>query len=97
MEISFSILSPLISFPLIIIYHIFLYIEVIFSPYRTTIGTNYQERKFWAIKVLTKEGNEIMGVQSIRNSMYASTLLSSTSIAILFAILDTVLPLVFFF
>ena len=93
---SLELLAPIISFPLIGLYHILLYIEVLISPYRTTFGTNYHERRFWAIKVLTKEGNEIMGAQSIRNSMFTSILLASTSIAVMFGILQTVLPMVCF-
>ena len=89
-------IAPIISFPLIALYHILLALEVIISPYRTTLGSNYHERRFWAIKVLGKEGNELMGIQSIRNAIIASTLLASTSIAIIFGILQTIIPMVNF-
>ena len=89
-------IAPVIAIPAVVLYHIILGIEVMLSPYRTTFGTNYHERRFWAIKVLAKEGNEVMGVQSIRNSMFVSTLLASTAVGVMFGVLETVIPLVCF-
>ena len=43
-------------------------------------------RLAWCVKVMSRSGNEILGVQSARNSMLASTLLASSVLVVAFEV-----------
>lgn len=64
-----------------IVYHIYLVVMIRRHPLRMAAGQNEVVRERWVDNVMSK-GEYIVGVQTIRNTMMASSLLASTSIAL---------------
>jgi predicted benzoate:H+ symporter BenE len=55
-------------------------------------GKHYSRR--WALKTLTVRKNEILGVQSLRNSMLAATLVASSVLSVGFSLLQSIIDYV---
>jgi uncharacterized membrane protein len=85
MDISASRLTEfsliLVSFGLLIVYHLRLYRQVQKSPLSTAIGITNHARSAW-VKTIIEERRDILAVQTIRNWMMAATFLASTAILI---------------
>ena len=47
-------------------------------------------RRRWALKCLAVRKNEILGVQSLRNSMFAATLIASSVLTVGFSLLQSI-------
>mmetsp|Transcript_29720 Transcript_29720/g.50796 ORF Transcript_29720/g.50796 Transcript_29720/m.50796 type:complete len:223 (-) Transcript_29720:33-701(-) len=86
-ELWEDIFCSVFSYGLALLYHLFLALEVNCWPYRVSLGVNLKERTAWAYKIMTKQGGEILGVQSARNSMLAGTLLASSTLIIAFELI----------
>jgi Protein of unknown function, DUF599 len=71
--------APLVSFLLVLLYHLCLIVEVYTHPTWSVFGVNMQLRQRWVAKVMSVQGKEILGVQTLRNiNMSAAVLASST-------------------
>nr|AFK48475.1 unknown [Lotus japonicus] len=65
------------------IYHVWLLYTIIRYPSRTVIGLNAQSRYQWVLSLMNDPlKNGILGIQTIRNNMMASTLLATTAITL---------------
>ncbi|XP_050376149.1 uncharacterized protein LOC126793620 [Argentina anserina] len=65
------------------IYHIWLFITVLHNPIRTVIGLNAYTREQWVFSLMTDPlKNGVLIVQTLRNNIMASTLLSTAAITL---------------
>lgn len=58
------------------------------SPHATVQGMNAQARLAWVEQVMSKTGQDIMAVQTFRNSTMAATLMASTAVLLIFGIFN---------
>ncbi|KAG0557211.1 hypothetical protein KC19_11G110500 [Ceratodon purpureus] len=64
-------------------YHAHLWFKLKSKPESTVIGVNHLNRQAWVINIMSDSGkNGIVAVQTLRNSIMASTLLASTAITL---------------
>lgn len=64
-------------------YHIWLVYNIIHNPLRTVIGLNAESRHQWVLAMMSDPmKNGVLAVQTIRNNIMASTLLSTTAITL---------------
>ncbi|XP_065865812.1 uncharacterized protein [Euphorbia lathyris] len=71
------------GFGIMIAYHIWLFLRVIYTPYKTVIGVNAVNRRFWVRAMMQDPSkNGVLSVQTLRNNIMASTLLASTAITL---------------
>ncbi|WCJ33063.1 hypothetical protein M5689_014447 [Euphorbia peplus] len=62
-------------------YHIWLFLRIIYTPYKTVIGVNALTRGFWVRAMMEDSSkNGVLAVQTLRNNIMASTLLASMAI-----------------
>ncbi|XP_072975187.1 uncharacterized protein [Typha angustifolia] len=74
------ILVPL-GLAILVVYHLWLVYRIRFQPTRTVIGINAINRRIWVQTIMEDPAkNGILGVQTLRNTIMASTLLASTAI-----------------
>lgn len=66
-----------ISAAILIIYHLYFVIHAKKNPALFNIGVNLEARKKWLAEVMTTKGKEIVGVQTLRNGMMASSALAT--------------------
>lgn len=71
-----------ISAAIIIIYHFYYIIHAKINPANFNVGVNLEARKKWLAEVMTTKGKEIVGVQTLRNGMMASSALATGMIRI---------------
>ncbi|KAK8472879.1 hypothetical protein PHAVU_002G325700 [Phaseolus vulgaris] len=65
------------------IYHVWLLFTIIRHPSHTVIGLNAQSRYQWVLSIMADPlKNGVLGVQTIRNNIMASTLLATTAITL---------------
>ncbi|XP_027917342.1 uncharacterized protein LOC114176488 [Vigna unguiculata] len=65
------------------IYHVWLLCTIIRYPSHTVIGLNAQSRHQWVLSIMADPlKNGVLGVQTIRNNIMASTLLATTAITL---------------
>ncbi|XP_062030358.1 uncharacterized protein LOC133746201 isoform X2 [Rosa rugosa] len=65
------------------IYHVWLFITVLHNPIRTVIGLNAYTRQQWVFSMMTDPlKNGVLIVQTLRNNIMASTLLSTAAITL---------------
>ncbi|KAK7358186.1 hypothetical protein VNO77_00110 [Canavalia gladiata] len=65
------------------IYHVWFLYTIIRHPSRTVIGLNAQSRYQWVLSIMADPlKNGVLGVQTIRNNIMASTLLATTAITL---------------
>ncbi|CAJ1936709.1 unnamed protein product [Sphenostylis stenocarpa] len=65
------------------IYHIWLVYHIVHNPVRTVIGLNAESRHQWVLAMMSDPmKNGVLAVQTIRNNIMASTLLSTTAITL---------------
>ncbi|XP_074369561.1 uncharacterized protein LOC141710995 [Apium graveolens] len=65
------------------VYHTWLLLTVLFYPTKTVIGTNAQTTHRWAVNMMNDPAaNGVLAVQTIRNSMMASTVLATAAISL---------------
>lgn len=64
-------------------YHVYLWLKVKYHPETTIIGINHLNRQKWVNNIMS-DGlkNGVLAVQTLRNSIMASTLLASTAITL---------------
>ncbi|KAI4306999.1 hypothetical protein L6164_030234 [Bauhinia variegata] len=66
---------------LMVAYHLWLFYRIVKHPTKTVIGVNAINRRFWVQAMMEDPSkNGILAVQSLRNTIMASTLLASTAI-----------------
>ncbi|KAK7358185.1 hypothetical protein VNO77_00109 [Canavalia gladiata] len=66
-----------------LIYHIWLLYTILCNPLRTVIGLNAESRHQWVVSMMSDPlKNGVLAVQTIRNSIMASTLLATTAITL---------------
>ncbi|XP_027340517.1 uncharacterized protein LOC113853968 [Abrus precatorius] len=66
-----------------LIYHVWLVYTIRCNPLRTVIGLNAESRHQWVLSMMTDPlKNGVLAVQTIRNSIMASTLLATTAITL---------------
>ncbi|XP_073012415.1 uncharacterized protein [Typha latifolia] len=85
------VLVPL-GLTIMVAYHVWLVYRVLRHPTKTVIGINAINRRIWVENIMEDPAkNGILGVQTLRNNIMASTLLASTAImlASLIALLMT--------
>ena len=70
------------------IYQLRLQHRIRLNPAMTVQGMNARARSAWVRRVMTEKGLEIMAVQTLRNSTMAATLMASTSVLLIFGILN---------
>ncbi|XP_020221731.1 uncharacterized protein LOC109804326 [Cajanus cajan] len=64
-------------------YHIWLVYNIVHNPLRTVIGLNAESRHQWVLAMMSDPlKNGVLAVQTIRNNIMASTLLSTTAITL---------------
>ncbi|KAM5570497.1 hypothetical protein ABKV19_011248 [Rosa sericea] len=64
-------------------YHVWLFITVLHNPIRTVIGLNAFTRQQWVFSLMTDPlKNGVLIVQTLRNNIMASTLLSTAAITL---------------
>lgn len=65
------------------LYHLWLFLTILRHPKRTVVGLNALTRHRWVKSMMTDPSkNGVLAVQTIRNSIMASTLLATTSITL---------------
>ncbi|XP_010279399.1 PREDICTED: uncharacterized protein LOC104613323 [Nelumbo nucifera] len=65
------------------IYNLWLFITILRTPKRTVIGLNAISRRQWVISMMADpQSNGMLGVQTLRNSIMASTLLATAAITL---------------
>ncbi|WCJ27559.1 hypothetical protein M5689_009292 [Euphorbia peplus] len=75
-------LVPL-GFGIMVAYHIWLFLRIIYTPHKTVIGVNSVNRRLWVRAMMDDPSkNGVLSVQTIRNNIMASTLLASTAITL---------------
>ena len=62
-------------------YHYLLYCRYVKEPLSTTVGQNHQARRLWC-QMIRKDKSYTLAVQTIRNSMMATSLFASTSLTL---------------
>ncbi|XP_027160911.1 uncharacterized protein LOC113761923 [Coffea eugenioides] len=64
-----------------LVYHVWLFHQIVKLPTSTVIGINAINRRFW-VQAMMKDAskNGVLAVQTLRNNIMASTLLASTAI-----------------
>ncbi|XP_014503493.1 uncharacterized protein LOC106763837 [Vigna radiata var. radiata] len=66
-----------------LMYHIWLVYSIVHNPLRTVIGLNAESRHQWVLAMMSEPmKNGVLAVQTIRNNIMASTLLSTTAITL---------------
>ncbi|KAG0556390.1 hypothetical protein KC19_11G050200 [Ceratodon purpureus] len=76
------VLVPLGLF-MLAIYHLHLWFKVKYHPESTVIGVNHINRQAWVNNIMSDSmKNGVLAVQTLRNSIMASTLLASTAITL---------------
>ncbi|XP_023001060.1 uncharacterized protein LOC111495313 [Cucurbita maxima] len=76
------VMVPL-GFTVLVGYHLWLIITIYRSPKRTVIGINAESRRQWVATIVSDpEKNAVLGVQTIRNNIMASTLMATTTITV---------------
>ncbi|XAR69619.1 hypothetical protein NMG60_11001278 [Bertholletia excelsa] len=74
------VLVPL-GFLTVLAYHVWLWHKVRTQPHRTIIGINAAGRRLWLSAIMkNNEKNNILAVQTLRNTIMGSTLMATTSI-----------------
>ncbi|XP_065864751.1 uncharacterized protein [Euphorbia lathyris] len=64
-------------------YHLWLFLRIIYTPYKTVIGVNALTRRFWIRAMMEDTSkNGVLAVQTLRNNIMASTLLASMAITL---------------
>ena len=71
----------LVTFLIILTYHVYLFIRTRRAPLSTAIGITYHVRHNWVQSVM-QNGRDILAVQTLRNQVMAATFLASTAILI---------------
>ncbi|KAL1819788.1 uncharacterized protein LOC108215862 isoform X1 [Daucus carota subsp. sativus] len=65
------------------VYHTWLLFTIRFYPARTVIGTNAQTTRQWILNMMGDPmGNGVLAIQTIRNSIMASTVLATAAISL---------------
>ncbi|KAG2667530.1 hypothetical protein I3760_15G120100 [Carya illinoinensis] len=65
------------------VYHVWLFITILFNPRRTVIGLNAECRQAWVFSIMNDPmKNGVLAVQTIRNNIMASTLLATVAITL---------------
>ncbi|KAI3950703.1 hypothetical protein MKX01_030283 [Papaver californicum] len=80
-EKSFDIVLVPLGLLMMVIYHTWLFFTILHQPKRTVVGLNALSRKRWVSSMMSDPNkNGVLAVQTIRNSIMASTLLATTAI-----------------
>lgn len=77
----------LLSFLLLVIYHIHLIYRVRHAPLTTAIGLNIQTRHAW-VETIMQDRLDILAVQTLRNWSMAASFLATTAILICLGVLN---------
>ncbi|XP_071703957.1 uncharacterized protein [Rutidosis leptorrhynchoides] len=81
MKVDLDFVLVPVELLVMVVYHVWLLCQIRHTPARTVIGMNAINRRFWVTYMMEdtyKTG--VLAVQTLRNSMMASTMLASTSI-----------------
>ncbi|KAI3889529.1 hypothetical protein MKW92_016725 [Papaver armeniacum] len=80
-EKSLDIVLVPLGLLLMVLYHTWLFLTILHQPKRTVVGLNALSRKRWVSSMMSDPNkNGVLAVQTIRNSIMASTLLATTAI-----------------
>src|SRR3989338_1024953 len=82
-----------ICFSSLILYHIYYFVRLIVHPDRVSLGINLIERTRWVRWMMTdsKNGSEILGVQTLRNLTMGASFLATAVVATSVSLLNTLL------
>jgi len=69
-------------------YHLYLRARLRRDPGYTIQSINNEARVSWVMNIMTGQGKDILAVQTLRNSTMAATFLASTSILLIFGVLN---------
>ncbi|XP_040997256.1 uncharacterized protein LOC121243231 [Juglans microcarpa x Juglans regia] len=65
------------------VYHVWLFVTILYNPRRTVIGINAECRQAWIFSIMNDPmKNGVLAVQTIRNNIMASTLLATVAITL---------------
>ena len=76
-----EVVFPCATFLVLTIYHLYWVYQVHRSPFRTYLGLTRHLRHMW-VESMMKEKRDILAVQTMRNSIMASSFLASTAILV---------------
>ncbi|MBF0422104.1 MAG: DUF599 domain-containing protein [Magnetococcales bacterium] len=76
--------STLIAF----IYHVYLFVRLRSNPNYTTHAVSDRARLSWVKNIMDNPGHAVLAVQTLRNSTMAASFLASTSILLVFGLLN---------
>src|SRR3989338_6617782 len=85
-------ISASLCFSALLAYHIYFLIKLRGAPEKTALGVNLLERQRWVRKIMVEGGNgmEILGVQTLRNTLMSSSFFASSSLMVSFGLLSRV-------
>eukprot|EP01129_Flabellula_baltica_P008457 TRINITY_DN3363_c0_g1_i1.p1 TRINITY_DN3363_c0_g1~~TRINITY_DN3363_c0_g1_i1.p1 ORF type:complete len:250 (+),score=20.36 TRINITY_DN3363_c0_g1_i1:114-752(+) len=72
----------ILSFGVIIVYHVIFAVQSVLTPKATSLGSNIVMRRKWVKKLLKDPASPILGVQSLRNVIMTSTFFASAASAL---------------
>ncbi|KND01057.1 uncharacterized protein SPPG_04149 [Spizellomyces punctatus DAOM BR117] len=76
-----SLLEPILSFIIVLGYHVWLVYSVIAAPESTVIGLTRNARRKWCY-VIAQKKDGVLCVQTLRNWLMASSLLATVSVSL---------------
>ncbi|XP_058754365.1 uncharacterized protein LOC131627539 [Vicia villosa] len=68
------------GFLILVLYHFWLWHMTRTQPFTTTLGRDADGRRFWVLAMMKDIENNLVAVQSLRNLIMGTTLMSTTSI-----------------
>lgn len=85
--LGYDLLSFVLSILLLGLYHLYLRIKVARNPAYTVQSVNIIARTAWVENIMREQGNEVLAVQTLRNSTMAATFLASTAVLLIMGVL----------
>ena len=83
-----DLVAVLISLTLVVVYHYVLHVRVKRDPLYTVHGVNLATRAAWVDSVMASGKSDVLAVQTLRNSVMASSFMASTAILLLIGALS---------
>ncbi len=87
-SVSMEFISLATSALLVVGYELYLRSRLGRDPDYTIQSVNIRAREVWVNNIMTGDGKEILGVQTLRNSTMAATLMASTAVLLIFGVLN---------
>lgn len=84
---SYDLISFLLSLMILVAYSLFIRYKTKKNPAYTVQAVNAIARTAWVETIMQEKGNEVLAVQTLRNSTMAATFLASTAVLLIIGVM----------